>query len=407
VQKTTPYQPFEDQLLTLKNELGDELQHILSYWMKYSPDELYDGFVGRIDENNQVIANAPKGSVLNARILWSFSAGYNLTNDTDYLRYAERAYQYIIDFFIDKKFCGVYWSVDYEGKPLDTKKQVYAIAFTIYGLSEYHLASGKTEAKTLAIDLYKLLFEKSFDTKNTGYLEAFTHDWQPIDDLRLSAKDANEKKTMNTHLHVLEAYTNLYRIWQDEELKLQIETLIHNFLDHFIDPQTHHCLLFFDEDWNSRSGLVSYGHDIEATWLLQQAAEVISNELLLEKIKAINVPISEATISGLDNDGGLWYEYEFEGDHLIKQKHWWVQAEAIVGFYNTWQITGDRKYLDIVEKNWQYIKAQIIDHENGEWFWGRDEHNNIMQGEDKAGLWKCPYHNSRACMEIIKRIDRS
>jgi len=396
--------PVEDQLSILKNEFSDELSNILSYWMKYTPDEVYGGFVGRIDGNNQVVANAPKGSVLNARILWSFSAVYNLSKNADYLLYAERAYQYITEYIIDKEFGGVYWSVDYEGKPLDTKKQVYASAFTIYGLSEYYVASGNEEAKTLAIELYELLVNKSFDIKNTGYLEAFTKEWQPIDDLRLSAKDANEKKTMNTHLHVLEGYTNLYCIWQNEGLKLQIDILINNFLDHFIDPKTHHCLLFFDEDWNSKSGLISYGHDIEATWLLQQSAEVISNDFLLQKIKTVNITITDVTLNGLDEDGGLWYEYEPADDHLIKQKHWWVQAEAIVGFYNTWQITGDEKYLAIVEKNWQYIKAKILDQNNGEWFWGRDENGEIMQGEDKAGLWKCPYHNSRACIEIIKRI---
>jgi len=202
----------------------------------------------------------------------------------------------------------------------------------------------------------------------------------------------------------LEAYTTLYSIWQSEELKWQIETLIHNFLDHFIDPKTYHCLLFFDEDWKSKSGLISYGHDIEATWLLQEAAEVIKNELLLEKIKAINIPITEAAVTGLDDDGGLWYEYEPADHHLIKQKHWWVQAEALVGFYNTWQITGDEKYLAIVEKNWQYTKAKILDKKNGEWLWGINENGEAMKGEDKTGIWKCPYHNSRACMELIKRI---
>ena len=398
--------PIEDRLTVLKNEFSDELNNIFNYWINNTTDGVYGGFVGRIDENNEVVANAPKGSVLNARILWSFSAAYNLTQNPDYLRYAERAYQYIIDHIIDKEFGGVYWSVDYEGKPLDTKKQVYANAFTIYGLSEYYLSSGNEDAKTLTIELYNLLVKNSFDTKNTGYLEAFTRDWQPLNDLRLSAKDANEKKTMNTHLHVLEAYTTLYRIWQPEELKLQIETLIHNFLDHFIDPKTHHCLLFFDEDWNNKSGLISYGHDIETTWLLQEAAEVINNESLLERIKTINIPITEATIAGLDDDGGLWYEYEPADHQLIKQKHWWVQAETLVGFFNTWQITGDEKYLAIVEKNWQYIKAKILDKKNGEWLWGIDENGETMMGEDKAGIWKCPYHNSRACIEIIKRISK-
>ena len=395
-------QSIEEQLTVFKNELSYELSNILNYWMKTTPDEQFGGFVGRIDEENHVVAYAPKGSVLNARLLWSFAAAYNLDKNPEYLKYADRAYQYILQYFIDKEFGGVYWTVDGEGNPLDTKKQVYAIAFTIYGLSEYYIASGIEEVKTLSISIYNLLVEKSYDHINTGYLEAFTRDWQPISDLRLSDKDANEKKTANTHLHVLEAYTNLYRICQNDGLKLQTASLIHNFLDHFIDAKTNHLLLFFDEHWDSKSSLISYGHDIEATWLLQQAAGVIDNDILMEKIKAINIPIAEAAIEGLDTDGGLWYELE---DHqLIRQKHWWVQAEAMVGFYNAWQIIGNDKYLAIAENNWQYIKSKILDKQYGEWLWGIDENGAPMKGEDKAGLWKCPYHNSRACIEIIKRI---
>jgi mannobiose 2-epimerase len=398
-------QPVQHQLKIFSNELNNELGNILNYWMKNTVDEEYGGFLGRIDNENNVIPGSPKGSVLNARILWSFSAAYNLTKNNEYLHYAARAYHYISEYFIDKEQSGVYWSVDYKGNPLDTKKQVYAVAFTIYGLSEYYRASGDEYAKETAIDLYYTLVNHSYDIINTGYLEAFTRHWQPISDLRLSTKDANEKKTMNTHLHVLEAYTTLYRIWPDEELKAQIVTLISNFLDHFINTDTSHLNLFFDEEWNSRSGLVSYGHDIEATWLLQEAAEAINDESLLKKIKSINIYIADATMSGLDTDGGLYYEYDPSDDHLIKEKHWWVQAEAMVGFYNAWQISGDIKYLDLAEKCWNFVKHKILDKTNGEWFWGINQFGEVMPGEDKAGMWKCPYHNSRACIEIIKRIE--
>ena len=395
--------PIEYQLKKLKNELNDELGHILNYWMKNTPDNEYGGFLGRIDAEDHVVPGSPKGSVLNARILWSFSAAYNLNKNPEYLKYAERAYQYITSHFIDKEFGGVYWTVDYKGNPLDTKKQVYANAFAIYALSEYYRASGNEDAKTAAISLYNLLDEHSYDAVRTGYLEAFTREWSPINDLRLSAKDANEKKTMNTHLHVLEGYANLYRIWPDNGLKAQIITLLHNFIDHFINPETYHLNLFFDEDWNSRSALVSYGHDIEAAWLLQEAAEIIKHEPLIELLKDISIKIAKTTLSGLDTDGGLWYEYEPADNHLVKEKHWWVQAEAIVGFYNTWQITGDEKFLDQAEKTWEFVKNNIIDKQNGEWFWGIDENGNPMPNEDKAGIWKCPYHNSRACVEIVKR----
>jgi mannobiose 2-epimerase len=396
-----------DVLTTLQSELSDELNNILSYWINNTVDDINSGFWGKIDNDNTITADAPKGSVLNARILWSFSAAYNQNPDEAYLHMARRAYDYIKAHFVDNEFGGVYWSVDYKGEKLDTKKQVYANAFVIYALSEYYIASGLENAKTEAVELFKLLVDKSYDTNKTGYLEAFTYDWQPISDLRLSAKDANEKKTMNTHLHVLEAYTNLYRIWPHEGLKTQIETLINNFFDHFIDQVTNHLVLFFDEDWNRRSDTVSFGHDIETTWLLLEAAEVVDNRDLILKARETCISIAESTIKGLDIDGGLWYEYEPRTNHLIKEKHWWVQAEAIVGFFNAWQVNNEKKYLELAIANWAFVKDKILDKRNGEWFWGIRADGSIMPGEDKAGLWKCPYHNSRACLEIIKRINVS
>jgi mannobiose 2-epimerase len=394
------------RLDTYKGELTGELENILNYWMANTVDEQDGGFYGKIDNQNNVIHASPKGSVLNARILWSFSAAYNQTPDERYLQMAHRAYEYIIKYFIDARYGGVYWTVDHLGKPLDTKKQVYASAFTIYALSEYYKASGVAEAKNYAVDLYRTLVEKSYDAERTGYLEAFTKEWQPISDLRLSAKDANEKKSMNTHLHVLEAYTTLYSILPEDELRWQIATLINNFLDHIIDSETNHLVLFFDEDWNKKGNTVSYGHDIEATWLLLEAAEAIGDEALIEKVKQQCIKISEATKNGLDTDGGLWYEYEPAEGHLIKEKHWWVQAEAMVGFYNTWQINNNEEYLDLSLRNWAFVKQHILDIRNGEWFWGIYANGDVMQTEDKAGIWKCPYHNSRACIELIKRISR-
>lgn len=395
----------EQRLNIYKKELEKELGNILSYWSNNTQDIVQGGFYGKININNHVIAGSPKGSVLNARILWSFSAAYNLTKNKAYLQIAYRAYHYIADHFMDKKHGGVYWTADHKGNKLDTKKQVYASAFAIYALSEYYKASNTEKVLAEAIELYKLLLLKSFDRQSTGYLEAFTEDWQPISDLRLSAKDANEKKTMNTHLHVLEGYTNLYRVWPDELLKQQINLLLGDFLDHFIHAESGHLNLFFDQEWNKRSTLVSYGHDMEASWLLLASAEAINNTVMIERLKNIAIKISEATQEeGLDHDGGFWYEFEPAENHLIKEKHWWVQAEAMVGFFNAWQITGNDGYLDISMANWNFVKAKLLDTQNGEWFWGVDEHGKVMSKDDKAGLWKCPYHNSRACIEIIRRI---
>jgi len=388
-----------------RKDLEHELSQILGFWQQNTIDKTNGGFYGKIDNDNKIFQEAPKGSVLNSRILWTFSAAYNLTKNTECLIIAERAFRYIKDFFIDKEFGGVYWTVDYKGKPLDTKKQIYALAFAIYGLSEFYISSKNEEAKELAIELYNTILKYSYDSKNGGYIEALTRDWKEIADLRLSKKDANEKKSMNTHLHVLEGFANLYRIWTDEKLKERITELIYIFLNHIIDPKTHHLVLFFDDEWNVKSDIVSYGHDIEAAWLIQEAAEIIVNKQILEKVKQVSVQIAEAATEGLDRDGGLWYEFDVGKSQLIKEKHWWPQAEAMIGFFNAWEITNNEEYFDKSVSGWHFIKEHIIDTENGEWFWGINKDNSVMN-EDKVGIWKCPYHNGRACIELIKRIDK-
>jgi mannobiose 2-epimerase len=390
-------------LTNYKKELTIELKQILNYWTNHTVDHENGGFYGKISNDNEVDKEAAKGAVLNARILWSFSAAHNL-NPIHGLELADRAYHYIVDHLIDKSFGGVYWAVNYNGEPTDTKKQVYAVAFTIYALSEYYLAKGNQDVKDQAIALYEDLVKYSYDTQKGGYLEAFNRQWESMDDLRLSEKDANEKKTMNTHLHILEAFTNLYRVWPDEQLKRRIVALLHDFQNHIVDANTSRMILFFGEDWNSKSDIISYGHDIEASWLLLEAAEVIEDHQLVSEIENLAVQMAEACMEGLDQDGGLWYEKEPSKDHLIREKHWWVQAEAMVGFYNAWQINGQQHFLNASLQNWNFVKEAILDKENGEWFWGVKEDGSLMQNEDKAGLWKCPYHNSRACIELIKRI---
>ncbi|MGZ3754913.1 MAG: AGE family epimerase/isomerase [Mucilaginibacter sp.] len=388
----------------LKNELSAQLADILSYWITHTIDEHNGGFVGKINNYNEVDYTAPKGSVLNARILWAFSAAYSLNGNEEYLSAATRAYQYIARYFIDEEFGGIYWTVDYKGEKLDTKKQVYATAFTIYGLSEYYKATKLAAVKDKAIQLYQDLINHGYDCVSTGYFEAFTRNWDVLDDLRLSRKDANEKKTMNTHLHVVEAFGNLYTIWPDSSLKFQIEGLLRNFSDHFIDPASHRLNLFFDENWQSRSSLISYGHDIEASWLLLECAIIVGEDKLIKQFSALAVAMTEEVTEGLDADGGLWYEFNPVQNQLVKEKHWWVQAEALVGFYNAWQLSRDETYLNMVLKNWKFIKDKILDKTHGEWYWGINGNGKVMRAEDKVGIWKCPYHNSRACIEIIRRI---
>lgn len=388
-----------------KTELQNELVLVLDYWMKYSTDEEHGGFYGSVNNNNEPDTNAAKGIVMMSRICWSFSAAYRFNKQPQYYATAERAFNYIFDHFVDREHGGVYWSVDTTGNMLDGKKQIYGLAFCIYGLTEYYKISGNPTALNTAIDLYIFIEEKSFDGVNNGYTEAFARDWEDIADLRLSAKDNNERKTANTHLHIVEAYTNLYTVWPKEKLKDRIANLLELFQQHFINKKHHHLHLFFDDVWNLRSTLQSYGHDIEAAWLLQKCAEVIKHPSLIQQFKELAVPVTNAAIEGLDNDGGLWYEYEPSNNHLVEEKHWWPQAEAMVGFYNAYQLTGEQHYLRQSLQSWEFIKNHIKDETNGEWFWGVNNDYSAMEKE-KAGFWKCPYHSSRALLEVMKRIDQ-
>ncbi|SHF86389.1 mannobiose 2-epimerase [Flavobacterium fluvii] len=392
-----------DKLKNLKTELTTELDNILEYWSKQAIDQKNGGFIGQIDGNEYKNFEAEKGSVLNARILWSFSAAYKIIKDDAYKKIAKKAFEFIIEYFYDSEFGGIYWSINADTSPKDTKNQIYALAFTIYGMTEYYAISKDEKALQLAISLYKKIQEYSCDPIHKGYFEAFTRDWQPIEDLRLSDKDANEKKTMNTHLHIVEGYANLYKVWKDETLKKDIVELLEVIETHFINEETGHLRLFFDENWVEKPDVISYGHDIEAAWLLLQCAEISGDKALIERYKKYAIQMTDATIEGIDQDGGLWYELEPEHNKLIAEKHWWPQAELMIGFFNAYELTGNENYLDIVLKNWEFVKNHLLDKQNGEWFWGVYEDYSLIE-KDKAGFWKCPYHNSRACIELIHRI---
>lgn len=394
----------KNAFIELKAEMENELASILKWWTDNMIDDTNGGFYGKVDGQNQVYPEADKGVILNTRILWAFSAAANLTKNAQYEIIAHRAYKYLVKFFVDKKNGGLFWMLDYEGNPTHTKKQIYAIAFGIYGLSEYYRLTKTSDALNAAIELFDLIEKYSLDKKEDGYFEAFTEDWQPLDDLRLSEKDANEAKTMNTHLHILEAYTNLYRVSPSEKVGKALQSLIKCFISKFIDKESNHLHLFFDEAWNSKSSIISYGHDIECSWLLHEAAIVLGDDELLRMVKTIAVEMANTTLDkAFDSSGGIIYESE--DAHFVYEKHWWVQAESMVGFYNAFELSQENKFFDASIKCWNFIKNNILDKENGEWHWGILENGKVPSSEDKAGAWKAPYHNGRMCMEIIERIN--
>src|SRR5665213_2922395 len=401
-----PHSPQNIPLNTdiLYREIREEFHHILDFWKRFSPDVEYGGFAGKMDRQNRYTADAPKGSVLHSRILWTFAAAYTVTGDPGDLGMATRAFEYIHDHFLDPLYGGLFWSVDAAGNPLETHKQIYAQSFGIYGMSEYYRASGNSRALDLAIAGYRLIERYGHDPLHRGYTDAFARNWSYLEDKRLSVKDDNAAKTMNTHLHMIEAYTNLYEIWPDPMLLVNIRELLAIFQEKILDKSSYHLHLFFDEKWKPQPGPISYGHDIEAGWLLQSCATATGDEIWMDLTQDNALRITDAAMEGLDADGGLWYEMDRKKNQLIKEKHWWTQAEALIGLCNAWELSGNLRYRNALLRNWQFIKKYIIDHEKGEWYWGVDQHHNIMEGQDKMGTWKCPYHNARACIQLLKRL---
>lgn len=396
--------------------------NILSFWLDRMQDRERGGFYGRICGDGRLEPAADKGAVLNARILWAFAAAYRATGRPEYLAAAERARDYFLDRFLDRANGGVYWSLDCDGRPKDTKKQSYAIGFAIYGLSEMHRACGCRRSLRAAIELYHCLETHALDRQWGGYTEALTADWQPIGDMRLSDKDENGAKTMNTHLHIIEPYTNLYRVWPDKALRESIICLLRIFREKLYNPATHHLDLFFTADWQGRRDIHSYGHDIEAAWLINETVDTLARSgksgntgdcententgnTDFREFSAMARAIARAADEGLRPDGAMVHELSVSTGAMDEDLHWWVQCENIIGHYDLYRRTGDGRALDIAERCMAFTEAHLIDRRDGEWHWSVDKSLNVNTADDKAGFWKCPYHNTRMCTELLAMLE--
>lgn len=382
-----------------KKELVD---NIFPFWMDVMADKEFGGFYGQMTGEGKLEKLADKSVIMHTRMLWSFSSAHIRTGNPKFLSMARKTYEYLVGNFWDAEFGGAYWLISYDGKVKESKKQIYAQAFALYAFIEYYKITDDKQALTISLDLFQLIEEHSFDQFGNGYLEAFSREWALLEDLRLSDKDANEVKTMNTHLHILEAYTSLYAVWRNDRLKGQLENLIRLMLHRFIDKDGH-FRLFFDENWQLMSDKISYGHDIEGGWLLHEAAMVLGDKELLLLVEKVAVQMTDAALKGQDKDGGFMNEGTRLGIE-DSDKHWWPQAEAMVGLVNTWKLTGDEYYLHKAQKTWEFVESKLIDKTNGEWHWMTNRAGQVIKSEDKAGPWKACYHNARAMMELMERL---
>lgn len=397
------------QISNLRAEAQSLLEsNILPFWSTRMVDNERGGFYGRIDGHNTLHPDAEKGAVLNARILWTFSAAARMFHKMPYRMMAARAKDYLVNRFIDREYGGVYWSLNADGTPLDTKKQTYAIAFAIYGLTEYYRATQDSEALLTAIRLFEDIEAHAYksyminDKMVNGYMEALARNWQSIADMRLSEKDENGVFTMNTHLHVLEAYTNLYRVLADVQgddvqstkvkVVQQLRALIEIFATRIYNPSTGHLGLFFDENWHPSNTHVSPGHDIEAAWLLREAQAVLDENKKMQKCENEKINNTSRRLAIAAWNG------------ILREEEWWCYAEAVVGYLDQYQDNPDPHYLNLVMAAWDEIQNRFIDRAYGEWFWSVLPDGTLDRTHDKAGFWKCPYHNSRMCFELIERL---
>jgi mannobiose 2-epimerase len=385
----------------------DLRENVLPFWAHHVVDGEHGGFHGFIADDLRKDPLAPKGGVLNARILWTYAAVLRRYGDDAYRRMADRAFDYLVARFWDETHGGLYWMLDHEGRPVADRKQTYNLAFGLYALAEYHRATGSREALDRAIRLYRTTEEHAADPRSGGYWEARGRDWSPLEDVRLSEKDRNAPKSMNTHLHLMEAYTNLLRVWDDAELRGRLRTLVEIHFDRIINPDTRHLYLFFDEGWAPMGRAVSFGHDIEASWLLVEAGEMLGDPGLLARAREVTLKMARVTLAeGLDREHDGVFAERDESGRLDDEKHWWMQAEAVVGFLNAYELTGDEAFLDAAERTWAFIDRFLVDRTHGEWRWRVRRDGSIIPGLPKVEPWKCPYHNTRAALEVIERVGR-
>jgi len=378
---------------------------ILPFWLAHARDREHGGFYGRVDENLRPDPGAPRGTLLTSRVLWTFSAAARRFPDPAYLDMARWAYRDLMTHGWDPEFGGLFWTVAPDGKPVESLKHVYAQSFGIYGLTEFYRCTHEAAARARAIALYRLIEAKARDRRYGGYFESFNREWTRDDAAQRRILGGKAVKSQNTHIHLLEAYTALFRIWPDPQLHRDLHDLLDLMLTKIIDPATHHLTLYFNEDWSRASDEISFGHDIELSWLIGEAAAEVADPALSERARSVALQMAEVTErQGVDRDGGIFNEANPHG-LTDTNKDWWPQAEATVGFLNAYQLSGDARFFYDSRRTWDFVQAKGIDRTHGDWWESVTREGVPRPNRAKITLWKCPYHHSRCCLEIMARIE--
>jgi mannobiose 2-epimerase len=391
----------------LREAIEKELhENLLPFWRERSLDQDHGGFIAEMAADGTIRQEAPRGLILNSRLLWTFASLYRHLGDERDLDLARRAFDVLESKFRDREHGGYFWRVDAEGRTLDRTKKTYGQAFCIYALSEFHLATGESAALQAALRLFELIEAHAWDPEFRGYIEARAADWSEASDLRLSDKDMDVARSMNTHLHLLEAYTNLMLATIDPRVVMRLDELIGIFGRHIIrrDTGAFHLDHFFDETWTLQSNTRTYGHDIEAAWLLGEAAEALRGDELRETTTLWAIELARSVLEqAVGADGGLAYEGR-DGQPINADRDWWCQAEAVVGFWHAYQLTGDTAFADAATRVWRFIERSMVDRDRGEWFWRVRSDGTVDHSEPKVSEWKGPYHTVRMCLEMLRRL---
>jgi mannobiose 2-epimerase len=388
----------------LRNAIEADLRgNILPFWIRHVANRPARTFHGHLNNALAVDPTVERGALLTSRILWTYASALRQYGEPDYRNMADFAYGDLLARYHDAKYGGFHWSINADGTVKRDRKQVYGQAFALYALTEYHAATGVRDPLDQAISVFKLLERFARERTHGGYLEAFARDWSPIADMRLSDVDQNDPKSQNTLLHVMEAYTRLLNVWPDPGLHAALRDLVELMLTRVVDARTGHLRLFFTIDWQPTSDKISYGHDIEAAWLLSRAAEALGDVALTARINALVLKIADVTLAeGTDTDGGIFNLGAPTG--IVDASKEWPQAEAVVGFLNAWQLSHEGRYLAAAAKTWAFIEQRLIDRKNGEWFRGVTREGKVIPTFEKVGFWKCPYHNGRMGLEVVARL---